>query len=378
MSISRVLWLAKKELLHLRRDPLSFRILFILPIIQLILVGYAARLDVTELATAICDEDRTAASIALARRIDGSPYFACIPAPPDHRAVQALLDTRRVRVAIIVPRGYQRAIAAGRPAQIAVCLDGTDTTTARIAAAYIEGLLADINASIVLRWLRRRPGLGKPPAIHLRPTILYNPRLASRDYMVPGVVGLVILVLLLSLSTVAIVRERELGTLERLLMAPLSPWEFIAGKLLPFLAIGMIDAAVVLALAHFWFHIPIRGSVAFLYACIVLFALNTLGVGLMTSSIARTQQQAILTSIFIILPSILLSGFVAPIPNMPRWLQAITYAIPLRYFLVIVRGVCLKGLGPADVWPEIAALATLTFAAIAVGAAAIRRRALSA
>jgi ABC-2 type transport system permease protein len=290
------------------------------------------------------------------------------------REVQRALDAGRVKAAVIVMPNYARDLAAGRSAQIGLLLDGTDATTARIAASYLENMLAEQNRRLVQQRLAARGRRLPLPPIALVPSIRYNPNLRSRDFMVPGVVGLIILTLTLSLSTVAIVREREMGTLERLVMAPIAPGELIVGKMLPYLAVALFESGVALAIAHLWFGVPIRGSLAFLYATVVLFAINTLGLGLLMSSLARTQQQAVLTNVFVIMPSMLMSGFVAPISNMPVIVQYLTYAIPLRYFLQIVRGVMLKGLTPAEVWPQVLALAALTVVAMVAGAAMLRRR----
>ncbi len=363
-----------KEILHIRRDPVVVRIIVVLPIVQLLLVGYAAQMDVEHIPTALCDEDATAASRRIALKIEGSRYFRVVPSPADHRRIKPLLDAGRARVAVIIPRGYQKALAQGRQAQIGVVLDGADATTSRIAAGYLQSLLAEES----LRYLELRLAAGgrriELPPVNLRPALWYNPELKSRDYMVPGVVGLIVLVLTLSLSTVAIVREREVGTLERLVMAPLSPGELVLGKLVPYLFIALFQAAVALALAHLLFGLPCRGDPLFLYGMVVLFAINSLGVGLFMSSLARTQQQAILTNVFFIMPSLLMSGFIAPIRNMPVVVQYLTYAIPLRYFLEIARGVCLKGLTPIEVWPQIGALVGLTVAVLVAGSLMLRRR----
>jgi len=374
LNLRRILWLARKELTHIRRDRMTMRAIIGLPIIQMVLIGYAANLDVDHIRTAFYDQDRSAASRALASRMEGSGHFRLVPSPPDPREVQRALDAGRVKAAVIVMPNYARDLAAGRSAQIGLLLDGTDATTARIAASYLENMLAEQNRRLVQQRLAARGRRLPLPPIALVPSIRYNPNLRSRDFMVPGVVGLIILTLTLSLSTVAIVREREMGTLERLVMAPIAPGELIVGKMLPYLAVALFESGVALAIAHLWFGVPIRGSLAFLYATVVLFAINTLGLGLLMSSLARTQQQAVLTNVFVIMPSMLMSGFVAPISNMPVIVQYLTYAIPLRYFLQIVRGVMLKGLTPAELWPQVLALAALTVVAMVAGAAMLRRR----
>jgi len=346
----------------------------ILPIVQLFLIGYAAQLDVDNIPTAICDEDRSPASRDIARLIEGAGYFRLVAAPPDHRQIQRLMDAGRAKVAVIVPRGYQRALLSGRDAQVGVALDGADATTARIAASYLQQVLAKESLHVVCERLRRAGMNADLPPLELRPSIWYNPELRSRHFMLPGVIGIIILTLTLSFSALGIVREREIGTLERLTMAPIGPAELIIGKLMPYLAIAMLDAALALVVAGFWFELPCRGSVLFLYSAMLLFAVNALGLGLFVSSVARTQQQAMLTNVFVILPSILMSGFIAPISNMPQLVQYLTYFIPLRYFVEISRGVCLKGLTSIELWPQLAALTALTVVTLVAGALMLRRR----
>lgn len=373
MSLHRILWLVRKEFTHIRRDPMMMRVIAVLPVIQLIIVGYAAQMDVEHIPTIICDEDRTFASRELARRIDGSRYFDVVAAPGDHRRIKPMLDAAKAKVAVIIPPGYQRALLKGRRAHVGVVLDGADATTSRIAASYLEGMLSEHATEMVRAGLASKGATIVVPPVVLNSSVWYNPDLRSRDYMVPGVVGLIVLILTLSLSTVAIVREREVGTLERLTMAPISPTELIMGKLLPYLIVALVVAGIALSVAYFLFHMPMRGSAAFFYGTVVLFAVNTLGLGLFMSSLARTQQQAILTNVFVIMPSILMSGFIAPIRNMPLVVQKVTYLIPLRYFLEIARGVCLKGYGPADVWVQLTILALLTVAGLAAGGMMLRR-----
>ncbi len=374
MNLGRMAALARKEMTHIRRDRVLLRMAIILPIVQLFLIGYAAQLDVDNIPTAICDEDRSPASRDIARLIEGAGYFRLVAAPPDHRQIQRLMDAGRAKVAVIVPRGYQRALLSGRDAQVGVALDGADATTARIAASYLQQVLAKESLHVVCERLRRAGMNADLPPLELRPSIWYNPELRSRHFMLPGVIGIIILTLTLSFSALGIVREREIGTLERLTMAPIGPAELIIGKLMPYLAIAMLDAALALVVAGFWFELPCRGSVLFLYSAMLLFAVNALGLGLFVSSVARTQQQAMLTNVFVILPSILMSGFIAPISNMPQLVQYLTYFIPLRYFVEISRGVCLKGLTSIELWPQLAALTALTVVTLVAGALMLRRR----
>ncbi len=367
-------WIARKELWHMMRDPMVMRLVFLAPLIELVMVGYAITMDVELVPCAICDEDHTRASQQLVQKIDASPRFQLVSGPAQHGQVKQLLDRRRAKLVVVIPRGFQDALLSGRTAQISLVLDGSDATTARVALAYLQGMIAEENVRII-NWRIRRSGRTQTlPLFEMRPAIWFNPELKSRDYMIPGLVGLIVLMLAFNLSTLAIVREREMGSLERLIMAPISPAELAAGKLLPYFGLGLIEAVLVLGLAKLWFNIPIRGSVLFVYAAIVIFTLCNLGLGLFVSAIVRTQQQAMLTNVFVIMPSILMSGFIAPIRNMTPVIRELTYLIPLRHFLEIVRGVCLKGLTPVEVWPQLAILLGLTVAALLGGMVALRRR----
>ncbi|MFO7946012.1 MAG: ABC transporter permease [Armatimonadota bacterium] len=374
MRFRRVASLVGKEIMHVRRDPLLLRMALLLPVVQLFLIGYAAQFNLDNIPTAICDEDLTPASREVVQTIEGAGYFQLVPASTDHRDIQGLMDSGRARVAVIIPRGYQRKLQSGAGAQIGLVLDGADATTSRIAAAYIESMMASQNLRIVRARLTAAGVRLPTPPIKLKPSIWYNPDLRSRHYMLPGVIGIIILTLTLSFSSLGIVREREIGTLERLNMAPISPSELIVGKLIPYLLIAIIAALVALLFAKYWFHQPMRGNIVFMFGAIMLFAINTLGLGLFMSSLASTQQQTMLGNMFVILPSILLSGFIAPIRNMPEVIQWFTYAIPLRYFVEMARGCCLKGLGPTELLPQIAALSILTLALFIAGAISLRRR----
>lgn len=342
-----LLW---KELLELRQDPRAFGIVFMAPVMQLVLLGYAATTDVVNVPVVVVDGDRSAESARLIAAVEHSPYFTVEEVLASPRDIDRYLQDGRAWMALSVPLGFERAVFQGRTAVVQLLADGSDATSVNVAIGYASNLVAMHARGIQLQqasWPRERPGLD----VEMR--VWFNPELRSRHFMVPGVLALILLVMTTILAAMAVVRERELGTLEQLNVTPVRRWELVAGKLLPYACIGIIDIFLVLAVAVFWFEIPFRGEPALLVALSLLFILNTLGIGLFISTVSDTQQQAMMTAVFFFLvPMIYLSGFIFPIENMPAAIQPLTALIPLRYYLIIVRGIFLKGLGLADLWFE--------------------------
>jgi len=371
MSWRRVLRIVKKEFLQLRRDPRLLRIVLLAPVVQLFIFGYAATTDVRHISTAVCDEDRSASSRALVEAFVRSGYFE-----PRHFSLHGddadrLLDAGRVQMVLHIPRGFAKDLARGRSAQVQILLDGSDSMTAGIIAGYVRGVVQRFSGRVFAQRRERLQVLVPSiPAIEGRLRVWYNPELKSVNFMVPGVMCTILLVVTMILTSLAIVKEREIGTLEQLLVTPIKARELMIGKLLPFTIIGFVDVALVLLVSVFWFHVSVAGSALLLFALTTFFLLSSLGVGLFISTISRTQQQAMMTSFFFMLPSLLLSGFMFPIENMPRVIQWLTYAIPLRYFLVIIRGIFLKGSGLDILWPQVLALAF--FGIVIMGASALR------
>ena len=369
----RILHLVRKELLQLRRDPQMLRIVFIAPLFQLFVFGYAVTTDVKHVATALLDQDRSVQSRELAERFARSGYFDIVRRPDGPAAVDALLDDGDVQVALVIPRGFAADLAAERTARVQLLIDGSDSMTAGMVAGYAGGVAGEYSARIAAERLERlRARVQRVPAVEERTRVWYNPELKSVNYMVPGVLSMILFLVTMLLTSMAIVKEREIGTLEQLVVTPITPAELIVGKTLPYIAIGFIDMLLVLALSTFWFRVPIAGSVALLFALSTVFIFTSLGLGLFISTISLTQQQAMMTTFFIMLPSILLSGFMFPIANMPQFIQYVTLLIPLRYFLVIVRGIFLKGNGIAILWPQVAVL--LVFGVAILGLSALRFR----
>jgi ABC-2 type transport system permease protein len=362
-----------KEILELRQDPRIFGIIFIAPIVQLTVLGYAATTDVRNVPIVIVDADRSSASQALVSRFDGSGIFEIVGIASSIRDVDAYLERGDAWMALSIPSRYGAHIASGTPATLQVIADGSDASSTNIAMGYATNLVAGYAQNVVEQRARTSgiaPGEG-PPGIEPRVRVWFNPTLESRYFMLPGIFALLLLVVTSNLSSMAIVREREIGTLEQLNVTPLGRAQLILGKLLPYGAIGMIDAMIVLIVIVFWFEVPLRGSFWLLLAMSMIYLLTTLGLGLFISTISNTQQQAMMTSTFFFLtPMMYLSGFVFPIENMPAAIQPLTYLIPLRYFVVILRGIFLKGVGLETLWPQ--ALALFAWGAVILTLAVMR------
>jgi ABC-2 type transport system permease protein len=344
----------RKEFLELRQNPRIFGIVIIAPIIQLTVLGYAANLDVKNVPVVFADGSRTAMSRTLISRFEGSPYFKVLDTVTTVAEIDPYIERGEAWVAIAIPPDYEQRLAEGGTARVQLIVDGSDANSTNLALGYASNLVALHSEE---RLADRAPG---PAAagIDARIRVWFNPQLISRDFFIPGVLALLLLVVTSNLSSMAIVREREIGTYEQLSVTPLSRGGLILGKLLPYGLIGMVDVFLVIAVAVFWFEIPMRGSALLLIAMCGVYLLATLSLGLLVSTMSQTQQQAMLTTIFLFLmPMIYLSGFIFPIENMPPVIQLVTYLIPLRYFLVIVRGIFLKGVGMEVLWPQAAALA---------------------
>ncbi len=376
MPFQRVGFLIWKELIELKEDPRLFGIVILAPILQLLLLGYAATTDVRNVPLVVADADRSVASRDLVERFNASPNFSVIGVVNSVNEIDPYLERGRAWMALTIPAQYGELLIAGRPQTLQVVADGSDANSSNVALGYAVNLLAGyaqelgvaraaaVGArSAVSAGASEGPGstlsAGSMPArgIEARVRVWFNPRLESRDFMIPGVLAMLLLVVTTNLSSMGIVREKELGTLEQLNVTPLRRWELIVGKLLPYALIGMIDVFLVIGVAVLWFQIPLRGSVWLLIALTLVYLLTTLGLGLFVSTVSSTQQQAMMTTTFFFLtPMIWLSGFVFPIENMPVVIQFVTYLIPLRYFLVIVRSIFLKGVGLETLWPQVAAL----------------------
>jgi ABC-2 type transport system permease protein len=381
LRLRRLVW---KEFLELRQNPRLFGIVIVAPIIQLTMLGYAATTDVKDVPVVIADGDRTAQSRSLVARFDASRNFTVIDTVTSLREVDPYLQRGDAWVALVIPQGYGRAVQEGSSVAVQVIADGSDSNSTTVALGYATALVGEyageLAATDALSDQSASPlappaTTGPPAAVDLRIRVFFNPQLESRFFMIPGVLALLLLIVTANLAAMAIVREKELGTLEQLNVTPLRRWELIAGKLLPYGAIAMLDVLLVTAVAVFWFEVPFRGSFALLLGTSLLYVVCTLALGLFISTISETQQQAMMTATFFFLtPMIYLSGFIFPIENMPPVIQYATYVIPLKYFLVIVRGIFLKGIGLDLLWPQVAALAAWGAVVLALAVARSRKR----
>ncbi|ODS56202.1 MAG: hypothetical protein ABS36_07280 [Acidobacteria bacterium SCN 69-37] len=370
--MGRLRTLIWKEFVELRRSPQLLRLVLLAPVVQLGLLGYAATTDIHHVPIAVVDADRSPRSRQLIEQFAASPYFDVVIDAIDVRAVEPRIAEGEVWLALVVPTGFGRQVdtpaPGARPPVVQVIADGTDASSSGVALAYVQGLVGEFNRR------RAEEAGGRIDSVDGRVRIWFNPDLESRNFMVPGVLALLLMMVTANLTSMAIVREREQGTLDQLYVTPIGRWELVLGKLLPYGLLGLIDVLLVVAVAVYWFEVPLRGSVPLLIGSCLVYLLCTLGLGLFVSTISATQQQAMMTAtFFFMVPMIYLSGFVFAIENMPRAIQWITTVIPLRYFLVIVRGIFLKGVGLEVLWPQLAALGAWGVVVLALAAMRSRR-----
>ena len=366
--LERIKHLAIKEFIQTFRDRKRRILIAISPLIQLFLFGYVAILDVNNVSTALLDLDKSQESRELTRRFERSGYFTITNLPQSPEEMGYLLDKGAVLMAIQINRGFSKDIKKGIPAALQVLVDGTDSNSALIAMGYITTIVGTFSRDLAL------PAGVRAERTDFRTRVWYNPDLKSRNYFLPGVIALIIMLTCLMVTSMAMVREREVGTIEQLMVTPIRPLELVLAKMIPASAIGIGQMFLVTAVGVLWFHVPIKGAFPFLFLCTCVYLLSVLGIGLFISTISKTQQQAMMASFFFFQPAILLSGFATPIENMPRFFQYITYASPLRYFLVIVRGVFLKGVGLEVLWPQVLALLILGLAILLFSAMRIKKR----
>ncbi len=368
----RTLAVMRKEFIHIFRDPRTLAVMFLIPIIQLVLLGYAATTDVDHISTVVFDQDRTAQSRELIETYGTSGYFDVNYYIASEEALARLMDGGKARAGLLIPAGYSKDLARKGTAQVSVVIDGSDPNIASAALSAATAVGQAKSAEIVQQFLGVDPA--EQPGLEVRPRVWYNPELASANFMIPGIIGIIMQFLTTFLTSMAIVRERERGTIEQLIVTPLKSYELIVGKLVPYVFIAFLDTLEVLAIGSLWFGVPIRGSLLLLLALSVLALMTSLGLGLFISTVSNTQQESMLLSYFIMLPSIFLSGFMFPIAAMPRVLQCFGYVIPLTYFLVIVRGVILKGIGLELLTEQVIAMAIFGVVILTLSAARFRKR----
>jgi ABC-2 type transport system permease protein len=363
MSWRRTRAMMHKEFLHIVRDKRSLAMALAVPLLMLMLFGYALTLDVDRIPTLVYDSDHTPESRELVSRFEGSRYFQVLGAVDDYRAIEREIDRDRCLLGLVIPRYYARELLAGRRPQVQLIFDGSDSNTASIARGYANAVLQAYSASVRSRAMDRRAGAKLDLPIDGRLRVLYNSELKSRNYIVPGLIAVILAIIASLITSLTIAREWETGTMEQLLSTPLRPAELVLGKMLAFFALGFVDTLVSIAVGVFVFRVPLRGSPMLLIAASSLFLIGTLCWGILISAIARSQllayQMGMLTSF---LPAFLLSGFVYAIANMPVVIQVISHVVPARYFVTVLKGVFLKGIGLEILWGEIAFL--LAFAAM--------------
>jgi ABC-2 type transport system permease protein len=343
-----------KEFLQLRRDPRLFGIIFIAPVLQLIILGYAANMDVDVVHTAIYDQDKSPASRDLIQRFERSGYFKIDDYVDNYKQVTDDIDKNKVLWALVIPKDFEKKLNTMRSAPVQAVFDGSDGNKASISMSYVQGIVSNYSQNVLVK-LADKNGRVKPAVGNLVPEtrVWYNPELKTRVFMVPSITGLILQVITTILMSMAIVKEREIGTLEQLIVTPIKSWQLIIGKMIPFILVGFLDSLIVLSVMVFWFGIAVQGSFIFLLASSFIFVLSTLGIGLFISTVSRTQQQAMMVAQFgIMMPMMYLSGFAFPIENMPKILQYLSYIIPLRYYIIILRAVILKGAAFTELLPE--------------------------
>lgn len=368
MKLRRLWAVARKESLHIRRDPRSLILAVGIPMFMLLMFGYALTLDVDRVPFVLWDQGRTPASREFAAQFTATRYFDFRGPVASYAEVERAIDSREALLALVLPPDFGARLAAGRPAAVQVIVDGSDSNTAGIVLGYAAGIATAYNQRLLVDTVRRRTGAAPVPALDLRARVWFNADLESRNFIVPGIMAVIMGLIAALLTSLTIAREWERGTMEQLCSTPVRRAELILGKLLPYTAIGLANMVIAVLLAVHLFHVPLRGSVPLLFAVGMVFVVGTLAQGILISTVARQQllaSQMAMISTF--LPAFLLSGFAFAIANMPLPVQGITYLVPARYFVALVKGIFLRGVGLGTMWPD--ALFLVVFAVVVIGAA---------
>ncbi len=358
----RVKHMLIKEFIQIFRDPRMKGVIFLMPVIQLLVFGYAVTTDVKNVKTVVYDLDNSISSRKLISNFKSSEYFEVIEYVNSEQRATRLIDEAKAQIVIRINKGFEGDLIAGRKAAIQAIVDGTDSNTAGIALDYAARIIGDFSENVLLARINQLQGsqpLGGTVA--LEPRAWFNENLESRNFYVPGVIAIIVMLITLMLTSMAVVREKEIGTMEQIMVTPITSTEFILGKTVPFALIGFIDVAMITLVGVLWFKVPIRGDLLLLFVATALYLMTTLGIGLLISTVSQTQQQAMMSTFFFYFPAVLLSGFMFPIANMPKVIQWFTFLNPLRYFLITLRGIFLKGIGVETLWPQMLALAVLGF-----------------
>jgi len=367
-----------KEFIQVFRDRRMKAIVFVIPVMQLMVFGFAVSTDVNNISTALYDMDNSYESREIVRRLEASGYFSIVRRVESPGEMKEMLDRGKATAAVQINRRFSSDLKNGRRTEMQIIVDATDSNTATVAVDYANRIILkyakDNSPAFGTPSLPKRGLGGVAGGVDLRIRAWYNPELKSRNYNVPGVIAIVIMLTCLLLTSMAVVREREIGTMEQLMVTPIKPLELILGKTIPFAVIGFFDMILVVAVAVLKFDIPIKGSLQLLPLCTGIYLLSVLGIGLLISTVTRTQQQALMATLLYYIPAVLLSGFMFPIANMPEVIQYGTYLNPLRYFLVIIRGIFLKGNGASILWPQMLALLALGIAFTAISSLRFKKR----
>lgn len=370
MRLRRLRLVMWKELLQLRRDRLLLPLIFMMPILYVIMFGYVVGSDVRNLPTAVVDYDGTVTSRSLSDAFSSSGYFVITRRPASESALRKLIDDGTVSVALVIQRGTESALARGETVPLGVVVDGADSKTASVASGYAAEVIAAFDQRLLVKAGRASGG----PAIDARVRVMFNPSLKSVNAMVPGLVCSILMLSIMVIMSQAVVRERARGTLEQMMVTPITKAEYLTGKVLPYVGIATIQMTFVVLIGLYWFHVPFNGSVWTVGLGLVLFTLTSVGMGLLISLVSRTQQQAQQTVMFVMIPTMVLSGFIFPIESMPPAIVPLTYVIPLRYALVVLRSAFLKGSGVLDLWVQFAAMVAFAVGIFGLAVARFSKR----
>lgn len=374
---TRIRAVMRKEFIHIFRDIRTLAVVIALPVLMLILYGYAINLDVRHLRMAVLDEDKTSTSRELVRSLRHNEYFDIVRYLDGPGQIDALFARGEAKLVLVIPRGFGRDIASGKSPQIQALIDGSDSTTATIAQSYVSGFIQTVSIGYARQYATRAglPAERLAVPIDFQPRVWYNPEMRSTHFIVPGLIAVILMQISALLTSLTIVRERERGTIEQLVVSPVMPHELMVGKIVPYVIIAYVDVLLVLVSGRLLFGVPLKGSVALLLVHSAVFLFASMGIGLLISVLARTQLVAFIAAMLgTMLPSVLLSGFMFPISAMPQALQYLTYLIPARYFIVILRGIFLKGVGPEVLWKPALSLIVFGLVAIVLSARRFRKR----
>jgi ABC-2 type transport system permease protein len=384
-----IISMVKKEFAQALRDPRMRGILFGSPLLMIIIFGYAVNTDVKDIRMAVMDEDKTAMSRAVIDKFTGSGYFKLVSYLYSPKELGPLMDSGEAEVFVHIAKDLSKTVKSGGTSEMQVIVDGTDSNRAAVISSYVNVIVQNfflgryfdrIKSAVLLRSVAAPfPGGGAAvatlsPGVSVIERTFFNPDLLSRNFFLPGIIGFIISLITIMLTAMSIVKERETGTMEQIIVSPIRPMEFIMGKTVPFAIVGFVDMCIVTGVAIFWFGVPFRGTILFLFLSGLLYIVSTLSVGIYISTISRTQQQAMLSFFLFFIPAILFSGFVFPIYAMPVTIQAVTYFDPLMYFIIIIRGVFLKGVGIEVLWKELGALLIIGVFLLFLSSRRLRRR----